>query len=126
MNDRKLQASVVRSRRRRAVSQRLLALCGLLVCLVVGAWQSDSCAETVPRTFDGAGEAFKEGGRDLGRGFRGLGRGIGDTFTGKPAREDYRDSRNIGTGFKNFGLGIAGGGRAVGRGFKRAFTGSAD
>ena len=82
--------------------------------------------ETVPRTFSGSGDAFRDGGRQLGQGFRGIGRGVRDTFTGRTSGEDYREGAKIGTGFKNFGLGIAGGGRAIGRGFKRAFTGSAD
>lgn len=73
----------------------------------------------VPKTFDGAGEAYREGGRELGEGFRGIGRGIKKTFKGEAAKEDYKEGRQIGEGFKDIGLGTAGGGRAVGRSIKK-------
>lgn len=73
----------------------------------------------VPKTFDGTNESFKEGGRELGEGFRGIGRGIKKTFTGKEAREEYQEAEKIGEGFKDIGLGVAGGGRAVGRSVKK-------
>ena len=121
-------ASTGANRRRWVGTARRLAvaLTGLLLLAGITAWESDSRADTVPKTFDGAGDSFRQGGRDMGEGFRGFGRGVRDTFTGRSSGEDYRESARIGTGFKNFGLGIAGGGRAIGRGFKRAFTGSAD
>ena len=70
--------------------------------------------ESVPRTYNGSGEAFREGGRELGEGFRGLGRGIRDTFTGQDSRENYKETKNIGEGFKDIGRGVAGGARATG------------
>ena len=70
--------------------------------------------ESVPSTYDGSGQAFREGGRELGEGFRGLGRGIRDTFTGQDSRENYKETKNIGEGFKDIGRGVAGGARATG------------
>jgi hypothetical protein len=77
----------------------------------------------VPNTYDGAGDAFREGGHDLGDGFRGIGLGLRDTFTGRRSGEDYRQGKAIGTGFKDIGRGIAGGAWATGRSIKRAFRG---
>lgn len=99
-----------------------------IVIIVIGAalslFGSISVAEEapeneVPKTFDGSGEAFREGGKELGEGFRGVGRGIKDTFTGKEAKDDYKEGKKIGEGFKDIGLGTAGGGRAVGRSVKK-------
>jgi hypothetical protein len=73
----------------------------------------------VPKTFDGSGEAFREGGKEIGEGFRSVGRGIKKTFKGEAAKEDYKDGKQIGEGFKDIGLGTAGGGRAVGRSVKK-------
>jgi hypothetical protein len=46
----------------------------------------------VPKTFDGSAEAYREGGRELGEGFRGVGRGIKKTFKGEAAKEDYKEA----------------------------------
>lgn len=73
----------------------------------------------VPKTFEGSGEAFREGGREIGEGFRAVGRGIKKTFTGQAAKDDYKDGKKIGEGFKDIGLGTAGSGRAVGRSVKK-------
>ena len=73
----------------------------------------------VPKTFDGSGEAYREGGRELGEGFRSLGRGIKKTFKGEAAKQEYKNTKQIGEGFKDIGLGTAGGGRAVGRSVKK-------
>ena len=83
-------------------------------------------SEAVPRTYDGAGGAFKSGGKELRDGFRGVGRGIRDTFTGRPSAGDYREGKNIGTGFKDLGRGVAGGARATGRTIKQGVKGSSD
>ena len=83
-------------------------------------------SEAVPRTYDGAGGAFKSGGKELGEGFRGVGRGIKDTFTGRASAGDYREGKNIGTGFKDLGRGVAGGARATGRTIKQSVKGSSD
>jgi hypothetical protein len=84
---------------------------------------SRSARGSVPNTYDGAGDAFTEGGHELGDGFRGIGLGLRDTFTGRRSGEDYRHGKAIGTGFKDIGRGIAGGAWATGRGIKRAFRG---
>ncbi len=94
----------------------------LAIAAPTHAEQSNETHETVPRTFGGAGDAFRSGGRELGSGFRGVGRGVKDTFTGQPASADYKDGRGIGTGFKDIGRGIAGSGRAFGRAVRHAFT----
>ena len=81
--------------------------------------------ESVPRTYNGSGQAFREGGRELGEGFRGLGRGIRDTFTGQDSRENYKETKNIGEGFKDIGRGVAGGARATGEKVENAAEGEA-
>lgn len=78
---------------------------------------------SVPNTYDGSGDAFRDGGHELGDGFRGIGLGIRDTFTGRRSGDDYRQGKAIGTGFKDIGRGIAGGAWATGRAIKRAFRG---
>ena len=83
-------------------------------------------AETVPRTYDGAGDAFRQGGKEVGEGFRGVGRGVKDTFTGRRSAEDYRQGKKIGTGVTDIGRGLAGGARATGREIKRGVTGGGD
>ena len=112
------------------LAMTLIALCttALLGSAAVAA-KGDSereSSETVPRTYDGAGGAFRSGGKKLGEGFRGVGRGIRDTFTGRPSAGDYREGKNIGTGFKDLGRGIAGGARATGRTIKQGVQGSSD
>ena len=83
--------------------------------------EQGAAEEVVPKTFHGAGGAFKEGGRQIGEGFRGIGRGLKKTFTGERAKEDYQEAEKIGTGARDVGRGTAGGGRAVGRGLKEGF-----
>ena len=99
----------------------IIATCGVLLASLAAAEEphGDVPRGTVPRTFDGAGEAFKEGGREIGYGFRGIGRGLKNTFTGRSSAADYRESKEILTGFKDVGRGIAGGARAVGGAVKR-------
>ena len=77
----------------------------------------------VPNTYGGAGDAFRDGGHELGNGFRGIGLGLRDTFTGRRSGDDYRQGKTIGTGFKDIGRGIAGSAWATGRSIKRAFRG---
>lgn len=96
----------------------VIRLCAVLVIECVHAE-----AETIPRTYDESGEAFRDAGHELSDGFRGVGRGVKDTFTGQRSGDDYRKGKAIGTGFKDIGRGIAGGARATGRGIKRAFQG---
>lgn len=79
--------------------------------------------EAVPRTYDGAGEAFKEGGKEIGEGFESLGKGLKGTFTGEAAKEDYKDTKSIGEGFKDIGRGTAGGARATGDAIVDGVTG---
>lgn len=113
---------------RLAMTLTVLCTTALLGSTAVAA-QRDSEREpsaTVPRTYDGAGGAFKTGGRELGEGFRGVGRGIKDTFTGRPSAGDYREGKNIGTGFRDLGRGIAGGARATGRTIKQSVNRSSD
>jgi len=95
----------------------VIVLCGAL--LGVPAARGEESSEAVPKTYQGAGGAFKEGGKEIGEGFRGIGRGIKDTFTGKSSAEDYKQGKNIGTGFKDLGRGVAGGARATGRTVKK-------
>ena len=117
-------------RPRPVVIVTLTALMAVYASLLVGVAPAQErrsgAEETVPKTFDGAGDAFKEGGKELGEGFRGIGRGIKHTFTGRPAAQEYKRSKAIGTGFKDIGRGVAGGARAVGRGIKRSFTGEGE
>jgi hypothetical protein len=91
-----------------------------------GAVRAESDAtrqESVPKTFEGAGGAFREGGHEIGAGFRSMGRGIAATFTGRRASDHYRESKQIGTGFVDIGRGVAGGARAVGRAIKQGVSG---
>jgi hypothetical protein len=99
----------------------VVSLCAILVAgnVLAAEGSSKSSEEVVPRTFNGAGQAFREGGRQIGAGFRALGRGVRDTFTGKRSADDYRGSKQIGSGFKDVGRGVAGEGRAVGRAIKQ-------
>lgn len=85
--------------------------------------RSGQARGSVPNTYDGAGDAFRDGGHELGDGFRGVGLGVRDTFTGRRSGDDYRKGKAIGTGFKDIGRGIAGGAWATGRAIKRAFRG---
>ena len=83
-------------------------------------------ADDVPKTYDGAGEAFKEGGRELGEGFKSLGRGLKGTFTGEEAKQEYKNSKEIGEGFKDIGRGVAGGARATGENIKDGVDGEVE
>ncbi len=78
----------------------------------------------VPKTTQGGSHKFKQGGQEMGAGFRGVGRGIKDVFTGKRSKEDFKEGKHIGTGAANVGKGIAGIGRGVGRDVKKGFKGS--
>lgn len=108
----------------------VVALGGLLLVAKAPAHAEQSRSrethETIPHTYDGAGDAFRDGGHELGDGFRGFGLGVRDTFTGRRSSDDYRKSKAVGTGFKDIGRGIAGGARAVGHGIKRTFQGGND
>lgn len=95
----------------------LVVICAALFAGVSAAEEPPE--NEVPKTFEGSGEAFREGGKEIGEGFRGVGRGIKKTFTGEAAKEDYKEGQKIGEGFKDVGLGTAGGGRAVGRSVKK-------
>lgn len=87
-----------------------IAMAALLVATAGAAFGE----EAVPRTYDGAGDAFKEGGKEIGEGFKSLGKGLKGTFTGEAAKEEYKDTKSIGEGFKDVGRGVAGSGRATG------------
>lgn len=92
----------------------------LSAAFVAGVAMAEEAPENqVPKTFEGSGEAFREGGEELGEGFRAVGRGVKKTFTGEAAKEEYQKGEKIGEGFKDIGLGVAGGGRAVGRSIKK-------
>ena len=100
----------------------LIALGGvLLIGSAVQAQSSRPARGSVPNTYDGAGDAFREGGHELGDGFGGIGLGVKDTFTGQRSGEHYRQGKGIGTGFKDIGRGVAGGAWATGRSIKRVF-----
>lgn len=86
----------------------------LLGLLLAGGARAQESGEEVPKTYDGAGEAFKEGGKEIGEGFKSLGRGLKNTFTGEAAKEEYKGTKNIGEGVKDIGRGVAGGARATG------------
>lgn len=96
---------------------RIMMICAALFASVAAAEEAPE--NEVPKTFEGSGEAFREGGKEIGEGFRSVGRGIKKTFTGQAAEKDYKNGRKIGEGFKDIGLGAAGGGRAVGRSIKK-------
>jgi hypothetical protein len=91
---------------------------GLLILsfgvLLAGNAVAQDSGGDVPRTYEGSGNAFKEGGRGIGEGFKSLGRGLKGTFTGNEAKEDYKGTKDIGEGFKDIGRGVAGGARATG------------
>ena len=113
------------------VAQYLIARIGralavALLAAMVALAADRTPAETIPRTYDGSGDAFRKGGREVGEGFRGIGRGVKDTFTGRRSTEDYKQGAKIGIGVKDIGRGIAGGGRATGREIKKGVTGSDD
>jgi hypothetical protein len=94
----------------------LIAACAALLGAVAVAGEDD-----VPKTYEGSGDAFREGGEELGEGFRSLGRGIQKTFKGEAAKKEYENTEKIGEGFKDVGRGVAGGGRATGRGLQKGF-----
>ena len=94
----------------------LVVICAALSASISAAGEAPE--NEVPKTFEGSGEAIREGGEEIGEGFRGVGRGIKKTFKGEAAKEDYEEGRKIGEGFKDIGLGAAGGGRATGRSIK--------
>jgi hypothetical protein len=98
----------------------MVATFGMLLVSSVAAEES---GESVPKTYDGSGDAFKEGGREIGEGFKSLGRGVRDTFTGQEAKEDYKNTKSIGEGAKDIGRGVAGGARATGETVKDAVDG---
>jgi hypothetical protein len=99
--------------------QRVLFMVFCSALLAVVSVAEEAPENTVPKTFEGSGDAFREGGKELGEGFRGVGRGIKKTFKGEAAKEEYKKGAKIGEGFKDIGLGTAGGGRAVGRSVKK-------
>ena len=101
---------------------RALVIAGFAL-LFTGVAAAEESGETVPKTYQGSGDAFKEGGRELGEGFKSLGRGIRDTFTGREARDDYQNTKSIGEGAKDIGRGVAGGARATGETVKDAVDG---
>lgn len=70
----------------------VIAVCELLFAAYTPAEerQTQGARETVPETFDDAGDAFKKGGEEVGEGVRGVGRGVKDTFTGQRSADDYR------------------------------------
>ncbi len=106
----------------------VMALFGVLVAGSTRAEEppSASAHETVPRTFDRAGAAFKRGGQEIGDGFRGIGRGLKGTFTGQRSADDYRKGKRIGTGFADLGRGVAGSARALGREIKKSVKGGGE
>lgn len=91
--------------------------------LFSGSAPAEDGGGTVPKTYEGSGEAFKEGGKEIGEGFRSLGRGLKNTFTGEAAKEEYKGTKAIGEGFKDVGRGIAGGARATGEAVKDGVDG---
>lgn len=66
---------------------------------------------------------MKEGGKEIGDGFKGIGRGIRDVFTGKASKDDFKEGKKIGTGTVDVGRGVGGVGRGTGREVKKGFKG---
>ena len=80
----------------------MIVFCAALCAVIANAEEAPE--NEVPKTFEGSGEAFREGGKELGEGFRGIGRGIKKTFTGEAAKEEYQEGgKDIGEGFKDVG-----------------------
>jgi hypothetical protein len=79
--------------------------------------------ETVPATTAGGSHKIKEGGKEIGAGFRAIGRGIKDVFTGEKSKDDFKEAAKIGEGARDVGVGTAGVGRGVGRDVKKGFEG---
>ncbi len=77
----------------------------------------------VPTTIEGGSQVLKEGGHEIGEGFRGIGRGVKDAVKGERSKEDFEEGAKIGTGFKDLGLGTAGVARGTGRRIKKGFKG---
>ncbi len=92
--------------------------------LLATAGAAEGGDEAVPKTYDGANDAFKEGGQEIGAGFKSLGRGLKQTFTGEAAKEEYKETKSIGEGFKDIGRGVAGGARATGEEIKDGVDGN--
>lgn len=99
----------------------LLLVTSILVGLALSA-RARAGDEAVPTTVEGGAGQIKQGGQEVGEGFRGVGRGIKKTFTGERSKEDYEEGSKIGTGFADMGKGVAGVGRGVGRDVKKGFT----
>jgi hypothetical protein len=96
-----------------------MIVCCVALCAAI-ARAEEAPDNEVPQTFDGSGEAFREGGEGLGEGFRSIGRGIKKTFTGEASKEEYEEGgKAVGEGFKDIGRGTAGSGRATGRSIKK-------
>jgi hypothetical protein len=98
----------------------------ILGLLLTGSAVAEESGEAVPKSYDGAGDTLKEGGREIGEGFKSLGRGLKRTFTGEESKQEYKGTKNIGEGFKDVGRGVAGGARAVGRSVKDGGDGDED
>ena len=78
---------------------------------------------TVPATIEGGTQVLKDGGREIGEGFRGIGRGVKDTVKGERSKEDFEEAGKIGTGVKDLGRGTAGVALGTGRRVKQGFKG---
>jgi hypothetical protein len=103
----------------------LLIFTSFLACTVLaGPLRAEDAA--VPATVEGGAAKIKQGGQEVGSGFRGVGRGIKKTFTGERSKEDFKEGKKIGTGVVDMGKGVGGVGRGVGRDVKEGFTDGAE
>lgn len=84
---------------------------------------NDESHTGVPTTIEGGTHVLKEGGQEIGEGFRGIGRGVKDAVKGERSKEDFEEAGKIGTGVKDLGLGTAGVARGTGRRIKKGFKG---
>ena len=99
------------------VSLALLVSLFVLCAAVAYAGQGDAGkVEKAPSTAKEGNPEVKQGGREIGAGFRSLGHGIKNFFTGKSSKEDFKETKKIGTGFGDVGRGV---GHDVKKGFKK-------
>lgn len=101
------------------MKQLVVFAIALVFASAVAAWADD---DSVPTTVEGGAHKMKEGGKDVGEGFRGIGRGIKDVFTGESSKENFKEGKKIGTGFADMGKGVGGVGRGAGRDIKEGFS----
>jgi hypothetical protein len=75
----------------------------------------------VATTVEGGSQDVKSGGQTMGEGFRAFGRGVKKMFTGERSKEEFQETKKVGTGAAELGKGV--GGRGIGEEIKDGFTG---